>query len=63
MSIDPKAPCDLCALEIGPHPHVLHTQDKDLAFCCEGCVGIFKMLNEVDETDPAEQKRTQSSDN
>lgn len=62
MSIDPKSPCNLCALEVGPHPHLLHTREKDFVFCCEGCVGIYKMLNDVDEIDAEEKNPNQSDD-
>lgn len=49
-SIDPKAPCALCQLEVGPRPFALVTGGGTLQFCCEGCRGIYAMLHEIKET-------------
>jgi hypothetical protein len=46
---DPKRPCDLCSLPVGKRPFVLHTREKTLQFCCDGCLGIYRMLNNVQE--------------
>lgn len=51
---DPKAPCDLCSLPVGTKPFTLPTPEKTLAFCCEGCKGIYQMLNQINES-PAGQ--------
>jgi len=50
---DPNAPCDLCALPVGVKPFTLATSGKTLEFCCEGCLGIYQMLNEINETPAA----------
>ena len=62
MSLDPKTPCKLCALEIGPNPHVVHTREENLVFCCDGCVGIYKMINDVEEVEKSDQNISPSSD-
>lgn len=43
-------PCDLCALDCGKSPFTLATPAGTLNFCCEGCRGIYEMLNEINET-------------
>lgn len=40
-------PCDLCALDCGSKPFMLDVPDGTLNFCCEGCRGIYEMLNEI----------------
>ena len=45
--------CDLCGLDVGVKPFVLHTPDKQYQFCCEGCRGIYEMLHDIKETPPA----------
>ncbi|KAF0163940.1 MAG: hypothetical protein FD157_2619 [Rhodocyclaceae bacterium] len=47
---DPKAPCDLCSLPVGIKPFTLATPVKTLAFCCEGCKGIYQMLHQIKES-------------
>ena len=42
--------CDLCALDCGSKPFTLDTAGGTLNFCCEGCRGIYEMLNEINET-------------
>ncbi len=37
--------CDLCGLPVPKDGLVLKTGGRDFAFCCEGCVGIWRMLN------------------
>ena len=46
---DPNKPCDLCALPVGVKPFTLAVAGKTLEFCCEGCLGIYQMLNEIKE--------------
>jgi hypothetical protein len=41
-------PCDLCGLPIEQTPRVLTTPEREYAFCCEGCLGIFQMLHDFD---------------
>jgi hypothetical protein len=43
------ATCDLCGLPIEGKPFVLHTSAGVLRFCCDGCRGIYRLLNDVDE--------------
>jgi hypothetical protein len=58
--------CDLCALDCGSKPFELPTPEKTLNFCCEGCRGIYMMLNEIKElpdspaqnADDTNQRRT-----
>jgi hypothetical protein len=47
---NPKAPCDLCSLPVGVKPFTLATPEKTLAFCCEGCKGIYQMLYQINES-------------
>jgi hypothetical protein len=44
--------CDLCGLDVGNKPFSLHTPDKTLQFCCDGCKGIYRMLHNVEEATP-----------
>ncbi len=37
--------CDLCGLPVLKDGLHLKTSGRDLAFCCEGCRGIWQMLN------------------
>jgi hypothetical protein len=37
--------CDLCGLPVAKDGLHLEAGEKDLAFCCEGCRGIWVMLN------------------
>jgi hypothetical protein len=39
--------CDLCALDCGNKPFTLEASGGTLHFCCEGCRGIYAMLNEI----------------
>jgi hypothetical protein len=45
MSDDKKA-CDLCGLAIEVNGFELPTKEGEKKFCCEGCKGIYQMLNE-----------------
>lgn len=42
--------CDLCGLDVGIKPFVLNTPEKQLQFCCEGCLGIYEMLHDIKES-------------
>jgi hypothetical protein len=41
-----KQVCDLCGLDIELSGFTLKTKEGDKAFCCEGCKGIYELLNE-----------------
>lgn len=55
--------CDLCALDCGSNPFTLETSGGTLNFCCEGCRGIYEMLNEINAS-PAQpaQNATNSTE-
>jgi hypothetical protein len=38
--------CDLCGLPVEVDDFELMTRTGPKRFCCEGCFGIFQMLNE-----------------
>lgn len=37
--------CDLCGLPVPPKAYPVRTAERVLTFCCEGCKGIWLMLN------------------
>ena len=43
---DTKKVCDLCGLAVETSGFRLKTKEGDKAFCCEGCKGIYQLLNE-----------------
>ncbi|TAN66999.1 MAG: metal-binding protein [Methylobacter sp.] len=43
---DTKKVCDLCGLDVETPGFTLKTKEGDKAFCCEGCKGIYQLLNE-----------------
>lgn len=43
---DTKKVCDLCGLTVETPGFTLVTKEGDKAFCCEGCKGIYQLLNE-----------------
>ena len=43
---DTNKPCDLCGLPVEISWFTLKTKAGDKAFCCEGCKGIYRLLNE-----------------
>ncbi len=45
MTNTPEQSCDLCGLPVPKDGLNLKTPERDLAFCCEGCRGIWQMLN------------------
>lgn len=51
MAEKSNPPCDLCGLDVESEDFVIRTREKTLKFCCEGCVGIFRMLNDPEEID------------
>ena len=46
IKVDIKKPCDLCGLPVETPGFALNTTEGDKAFCCEGCKGIYQLLNE-----------------
>lgn len=56
--------CDLCGLPVGSRPFELITADKTLQFCCEGCLGIYQMLHDIETlplpSNSSQQPRNQS---
>lgn len=40
--------CDLCGLDVGAKPFTLQTPGRTLKFCCDGCLGIYRMLHEAE---------------
>jgi hypothetical protein len=55
--MEQSSACDLCGLDIGIKPFYLDSAGKRLQFCCDGCLGIYQMLHEIEpvsnETQPA----------
>ena len=43
---DIKKVCELCGLPVEVFAFTLKTKEGDKVFCCEGCKGIFQLLNE-----------------
>ncbi len=41
-----KKSCDLCGLPVEVDGFFLLTKEGQKKFCCEGCLGIYQMLNE-----------------
>jgi hypothetical protein len=39
--------CDLCGLPVGLQDFSLPTPERTFRFCCEGCKGIYQMLNDI----------------
>ncbi|MEW5726394.1 MAG: heavy metal translocating P-type ATPase metal-binding domain-containing protein [Pseudomonadota bacterium] len=48
--------CDLCGLPAPPKDYALRTSTRTLAFCCEGCREIWRMLN-AEEAETAEREK------
>jgi ribosome-binding protein aMBF1 (putative translation factor) len=42
--------CDLCGLKIGAQVWKLKVAGNEIRFCCEGCKGIYQMLNNIDDS-------------
>jgi hypothetical protein len=43
---DTKKACDLCGLAAEISGFTLKTKEGEKVFCCEGCKGIYQLLNE-----------------
>jgi len=41
-------PCDLCQLPVETKGYEVQTIQGNKRFCCEGCLGIYRMLHEGD---------------
>lgn len=48
--------CDLCGLPVPQKDYALRTATRTLAFCCEGCREIWRMLN-ADEAGISEREK------
>jgi hypothetical protein len=48
MSEEEKKLCALCQLTVEISGFTLKTKTGEKNFCCEGCKGIYEMLNEID---------------
>ena len=60
-AIPADTPCDLCGLPVGVRPFVLEHDGKPLKFCCEGCLGIYQMLHDINEIPAAPGQNTQDN--
>jgi hypothetical protein len=47
-----KEPCALCGLDIEQET-VLRTAGGVMRFCCEGCLGIYRLVNDVEAEEDA----------
>lgn len=45
----PASACDLCGLPVPSRAWRLRTAERAYVFCCEGCLGIFRLLHEPEE--------------
>ncbi len=52
---DKKKVCDLCGLPVEVLAFTLKTKADNKVFCCEGCKGIFQLLNEDELLSDADQ--------
>jgi hypothetical protein len=59
--IPTDAPCDLCSLPVGVRPFLLATDKQTLKFCCEGCLGIYQMLHDINEIPTAPEQNMQNN--
>jgi hypothetical protein len=50
-----KRVCDLCGLDVETPGFKLKTKDGEKAFCCEGCKGIYQLLNEDQDLPESDQ--------
>jgi len=52
---DNKKACDLCGLPVETSGFTLKTKEGEKAFCCEGCKGIYQLLNDDQLLSESEQ--------
>ncbi len=57
-AIPADLPCDLCSLPVGVKPFVLVFEGRSLMFCCEGCLGIYQMLHDINEIPGVPEQNT-----
>ncbi|MEI8209314.1 MAG: heavy metal translocating P-type ATPase metal-binding domain-containing protein [Methylococcales bacterium] len=55
---DIKKGCDLCGLPVEVFAFTLKTKEGEKLFCCEGCKGIFQLLNEDEILSDPEQDQS-----
>ncbi len=55
-----QSSCDLCGLPVEIPDFRLETREGTKRFCCEGCLGIYRMLHE-DEIVEQEEKSSGSA--
>ncbi|MDD1607131.1 MAG: heavy metal translocating P-type ATPase metal-binding domain-containing protein [Methylococcaceae bacterium] len=53
-----KKTCDLCGLTVEVPNFTLKTKEGEKSFCCEGCLGIYQMLHEIEETSESDNKQS-----
>lgn len=46
---EPPPQCDLCGLDAPGEEFLLDTGDRRLRFCCDGCLGIYCLLNGIEQ--------------
>lgn len=61
MTVPADAPCDLCSLPVGVKPFLLPTHAKTLKFCCDGCLGIYQMLHDMDALPAGSEQNIQNN--
>ncbi|GAB4361166.1 MAG: heavy metal translocating P-type ATPase metal-binding domain-containing protein [Methylohalobius sp. ZOD2] len=61
MSED-KRSCDLCGLPVEIPDFRLQTKNGVKQFCCEGCLGIYRMLHENEIIEEPEESSSQAPD-
>lgn len=54
--------CDLCGLKIGAQVWTARQAGEEKRFCCEGCKGIWQMLNNVEDDNSAASGPTDEGD-
>ncbi len=55
-----QSSCDLCGLPVEIPDFHLKTKEGTKQFCCEGCLGIYRMLHE-DEIVEQEERSSDSA--
>jgi hypothetical protein len=58
-----KPSCDLCALPVEISDFVLNTKSGIKRFCCEGCLGIYRLLHEDELAEEVEDPSQESDPN
>ena len=55
-----KPSCDLCSLPVEIPDFQLQTKNGVKRFCCEGCLGIYRMLHEDEIIEEAQGPKEKS---